>query len=319
MQEKCDHGSFSFKGFYIRRSLRIFPAYYFFLLVMLLNSGVSGARYVTAVSLYLTDMIYMLGSGGIPHELVHSWSLSVEEHFYMLWPLTLLLMGRRALQLSVFTIVAAWIWRVYLVYSGANWPRLYLAFDSRLDSILIGCTLSLLWMNPPLRMRMRAILGKPWAPYAAVLALAGSALLLGRHTMYSGAGWSSFWFWNVRLPVHDLLIGLLLLVLLIHPASRLSHVLSTPSLVWLGRLSYSLYLWHMVGIALGDQLYGHCFTDRTWYTSLLFEVVKLAISLALAMSSYYLVERPFLSLKQFWEPHRQESPRRPALAPSASS
>jgi peptidoglycan/LPS O-acetylase OafA/YrhL len=315
LQEARDHGTFSFKGFYIRRCLRIFPAYYFYLTFMLIYYGPQLAESATIAGLYLTDIYYMFGLGGISHRLVHTWSLAVEEHFYMLWPVMFYLMGRRALGLSILIIAAAWVWKARLVAANVDWPRLYLAFDTRLDCILIGCVASLLWMDPNRRARIRGLLANPSAPYVAVALLVVSAFFLGGHTHYGGGSWQSLFFWNVRLPLHDSLIALLLLALLTHPASGLARLLSRPVMVWFGRLSYSLYLWHLLGIELGDQLYGTYF-PRSSVASICFEFVKLAISVGLASLSYFVIERPFLALKSRWEPKRQGTRESRSSAPA---
>jgi len=105
----------------------------------------------------------------------------------------------------------------------------------------------------------------------------------------------------VRLPLYAAMLAALILSLIFQPNSIVSRFLTLGALTWIGRVSYSLYLWHGIGItfvALHIEPSLHL-------SRLVSEVVRLCVTLALAAVSYYLVEKPFLKLKRRFEPIRR--------------
>src|SRR5262249_25028988 len=143
-------GDISIRDFYKRRALRIFPAYYCFLLAYIIFVKVSavpmnpGSEW--SALFYLSDLYYV---ADVPiRGLVHTWSLAIEERFYLLWPLVLLWqrgnLARLAKGLAV-AIMLVQIWRAVLVF-GSHVPdrRIDFPFDTQCDGLLIGCLLAIL-------------------------------------------------------------------------------------------------------------------------------------------------------------------------------
>jgi peptidoglycan/LPS O-acetylase OafA/YrhL len=295
--------------FYLRRCLRIWPALYFFLLVMLLR-GQTGLASVGLCALFVNNYDLALGSRLTEMHLPHLWSLAVEEQFYLLWPLVLRWAGRRVLPLVLGLLGIVAVWRGVLLLGGADWLRLTTAFDTRCDALLFGCLAALLWMQPSVRARLRGWLCRPALSLLVVAALLAVAATLG-HPSRSGA----LLLWMVRLPLFHLLTALLLLTLAVQPAAVATRLLSQPVLVGLGRVSYSLYLWHPLAFAE----YGRAGRFLSVPESLLAhpliqEAGCLLLSLLTALLSYLFIEKPFLALKQRWG----ERPAHPAI-PSATS
>lgn len=294
IQEQEDQGSFSIKRFYIRRSLRIWPAYYAFLaigLVLRMHSPTGTA--VSAVYLTNYAVAFNWPHGG---EIQHLWSLAVEEQFYLVWPFVLLLSGRRALSVALGLITAVWTWRLYLFLSKVPWLRLTPGFDTQVDSILIGCVAALAWARPEWRQRLRQLLGGAGVPALLVLALFLAAKTLGHPS--DSLFRSRLLLWTVRLPLFEVLTALLILALLIHPGSAITRFLSRPVMVGIGKLSYGIYLWH--GMVLAAWI---IYVPRTGvFASSYFRELCILISyIAVAAASYVLIETPFLKLKKRWE------------------
>jgi peptidoglycan/LPS O-acetylase OafA/YrhL len=293
----------------MRRVLRIMPAYYVFLLGMAVLLGTAALPSLAVAGIYLTDYDSALGWGHLGpyrHLLGHTWSLAVEEQFYLLWPATLYiivtsrskkLVYHRVLITTIAAIVLVVLWRAYLVTVGASDDRLYLAFDTRFDAILTGCLAALLWAAPECQDRIRRGLASAWTPSI----LLGGLLLSAGHLGFPHARGLSFWV--VALPLQNALVALLVLSLLVHPYSRLRTFLSQPVLTWIGRLSYSLYLWHVIVFyAVERKAPVSQWLGVSGYSAeVVLEVVNIASVLAVACLSYYLVERPFLKLKKRWK------------------
>lgn len=222
-------GSIDIKRFYWRRFLRLMPALLLLLATYMLVApviwpGHDHARDVVLTGLYLSDYSYAFAQ--LPFYLRHTWSLSVEEHFYLLGPLLLipLLKARKPLALLLVAYLLATVWRL----SFDDWVSYYYRFDTRSSGLILGAALALAAPK----------VSKPLF-WCAVLALVAVALT-ARITE------SKF-----SITLAELASAVLILGAVQGHWRWLAH----PALVRTGRLSYGIYLWHYpLVFAVRDQL-----------------------------------------------------------------
>jgi peptidoglycan/LPS O-acetylase OafA/YrhL len=178
-----------------------------------------------------------------PSLFTHLWSLSVEEQFYLFWPLVfaagMKLFGRGKLVLGVLagalgSVVLAWI---LFDPGGADASRVYYGTDTHAVGLLGGVALALVWSPIELRRRKTGPLVGPILDVVGVLALAYIALSFIHVHDYDLALWHGGYLWLA-------LVTTLLLAVLAHPASSLGGILGRAPILWLGLRSYSFYLWH---------------------------------------------------------------------------
>jgi peptidoglycan/LPS O-acetylase OafA/YrhL len=179
---------------------------------------------------------------GRPSLFTHLWSLSVEEQFYLFWPLVfaagMKFFGRGRLLLGVLagavaSVVLAWI----LFDPGGDASRVYYGTDTHAVGLLAGVALGLVWSPSELRRHPSGALVGPILDAVGVLAL-GYVLLCFLHVHdYDLALWHGGYLW-LAIAVA------LLLAVLAHPAARLGPIIGRKPLLWLGLRSYSFYLWH---------------------------------------------------------------------------
>ena len=275
-------GGISLRRFYIRRVLRLFPAYAVLLLADLIFSiWVVHDRDIYKAT--LVSLAYIMNwsraFGWFPQAtLGHTWSLSMEEQFYILWPaLFILLHRRRPLIWLLAALAATVIWRNVLVAHGAGAERAYNGFDSHADTLLIGCALALARPGERLlRLARRFVL----IPIVGLIVL----------TQY----------WYARPLVQTIgfsLCGLATawIILAALQPGWLKQVLSARPLTHTGRISYGLYLWHF-------PLF--MFAPRYLHGPALLLMIPIAY-LAAALS-YAVIEKPFLRLKARFEPSEQQ-------------
>ena len=294
LEEWVKTAGISFRNFYMRRALRLLPALIFFLLfVEAYSLGVlRGPRMletqkaILAVLLYVGNWFSILKPDGLG-PLAHTWSLSIEEQFYLLWPPMLLLLLR--FRLRAFRIVAAIVLLVgaVAVHRAMLWTgpqslwRIYNGLDTRIDELLAGCGFAVAcaagWMNLSL---LRGLVRYSYLP-AVALILSLVARPLPPQIMYR-FGW----------PVVELCLVVILFRLIAWDKTALHKVLEIPALVWIGRLSYGLYLWHY---PIFEKLGG-------WNALGLLRVpLACVFTFAIATASFYFVEKPFLRLKSRYE------------------
>jgi peptidoglycan/LPS O-acetylase OafA/YrhL len=230
--------------------------------------------------------------GGIVTELLHMWSLSIEVQFYALWAVALFLMTRLRLSLRTMAavttavVVGLAVARYRALAGGATWLDLYFTTWSRLDAPLVGSLAGI------------AFVAGWWAGIARRLVVA-----LGVTGLAAFLATAFLTDWSLRaLPegLYTVLAGaaaLTILAVITVGDGGLARALSWRPLVWLGTVSYSLYVWH----------YGLFFTierrDPDWPGPVRF-VVGVSAALVVASASYYLVERPFLGRSQGAHVHR---------------
>jgi peptidoglycan/LPS O-acetylase OafA/YrhL len=305
LQELGESGRVDLRNFYVRRTLRLLPALVVLLVIfggyMLLRSSpeVWRARRDAIVSVLFYFANWRWALAPTEHDvlgpLLHTWSLSVEEQFYLFWPPLLLgLMalgaGRRVvLGTLAVLILACGAWRIALLQRGVTDVRLFAGTDTRIDSLLVGCALAVLLSGSA------PLVDAERTTRAHVSGL-GALVVLG--------------FLIAVVPMHSrwLYLGGQLLVAmlgagLIYGALRgsgpLVAGLSWMPLRWFGTLSYSLYLWHYPLIAFGRQLG----VMRENHPTPLRVLVPLGIATLLcAWGSFQLVERPFLRMRGRFQP-----------------
>ena len=267
LREQVQHQRISLKGFYLRRFFRIVPAYLVFLAVVaLLTLGgvleVHGLHFVAAL-LYVTNYV------PTDWPLLHTWSLSVEQQFYLLFPLLLMHSRRPTLTTVLCLTLGLSLLARLLNQVLALWPLdATYSFEGRADMLAFGCLCAVFQQQAPLTLQNR--LARVALPTSALLLCIALALPLGA----------------ARTLVFNTLIGLAV-SLVIHactrqPAGWLAQWLSTWPLQMIGLMSYSLYLWQQLWLAPELQL--------TLPTAL-------AGTLASGAASYWLVEKTALRLR----------------------
>jgi peptidoglycan/LPS O-acetylase OafA/YrhL len=272
----------SLAAFYVRRAFRILPP----LIVVLAVMGVLGAtgvipmpfgRWLSALLFY-----YNYSSAGSTWYLGHFWSLAVEEHFYLLWPAILVLLRpRRAMRVAVGLIVAVAVWRLVdlsMHLTASATIRFDDRTDTQLDGLLWGCLLAILCQRVVNRERLAALTaGWRWWGLLAVLVVS-QAVNLEAPALFS-----------VQLALRPFLIGLVVIGTVVNPARRAGRVLEWSALRWLGRISYSLYLWQQLFLVWdGFEVDGLRWVQR-------FPVSVLA-ALVVATLSHRFIERPTIAI-----------------------
>jgi peptidoglycan/LPS O-acetylase OafA/YrhL len=282
-QEYEKHGSISLKNFYIRRLLRLTPALALMLgalgfYALATKSGhelVKSGKAIVYSALYLSDFALAFDFATLG-SLEHTWSLAIEEHFYLLYPLALVLLLRKKLSReTIFAllcglVIATPIHRALLwgeTFKEIN--RVFYGFDTRADGLLVGCLLGLVasWGRLPSVKWFLAL--------SAAITLSFTAVFVS---------WDSA-FYAYGLPLINLSTALVLaFVLTSRPAW-----LANQTIAWVGTISYGLYLWHYpVFILVRERV-----TDSPWGILVLGSFV----SFSCAALSYYLLEKPCLKLK----------------------
>jgi len=303
-------GSIRLWAFYARRGLRLIPCLWlvtgsFLLFAFAVSPDNLGSprKEAAAALTYLMNWARAFGVADSPY-LGHTWSLAIEEQFYLLWPGVVLLLGRSGwsrrsqglLLLAAAGAVGAYRAGVTGWYSAG---RIYNGLDTHADGLLYGAALACFCSSlpggrlPPRWARLTTWLLTP----AAVCGLAGVVGWL-RWTEppmarygYAACGVCSL------VIIGDLVAG---------RSDWLRRLLGARPLVWTGKVSYGLYLWHFpIFAALREGV-----PCATWPPVF---AAGMALSFAAAAASYYLVERRFLRLKRYFEPGQG----RPSVRPAA--
>lgn len=299
LKESKDTGTFSLKNFYVRRWLRIAPAYYAFIGVVLAWTIWGGNHHLKpfiAAALYLTNLDLAFSWNLIPLKLgmSHLWSLAVEEQFYLFWPAMLKGLKQHATKVVLATIAAVYCWKLLLVSRGADWVRICHGFDTRLDVLMYGALIALVISNPSWRGAAAKVLGNGWAQTALLI-----AMITGFHLLGHPGQQPAMFFWSVKMPLVISTVAAFITSILLAPRALVSVILSNPLFVWLGKLSYSLYLWH----PLVHSIYCAFYWDYFCKHGPKAELYQYGWILAVSALSYYAIERPFLSLKSKFSSH----------------
>jgi len=258
LEERAATGRIRLGGFYLRRARRLFPALAALLCAYLVYNAILGRDALATVAdygLYFGNIYFVVGHHADNTGLGHLWSLAEEEQFYLVWPLALLLIARtkRPAYWIAAVVVALIAYRSTLILNGASMHRLYRAPDTHSEGLLLGAGLAFL--------RRAGFQAGEWAGKLG-LALVVPPLIVGA--------------WQFGLPVFE--VGAVLLVAAAVSNTDIARGLSARPLVWLGRVSYSLYLWHFAVL---------------WAVGINRPLLALPIALVCAWLSYRFIEQPF--------------------------
>ncbi len=298
LRERAETGTISLRRFYARRTLRIFPAYYVFLLLSLAADTALGTPWTLglAAAAFLYGMNYYNAFLGHPStSLAHCWSLAVEEQFYLIWPWlfrALVARGQRTLVTALVAIIAGVMaWRC-LLYLGLGVPEAYAynAFDTRFDNLAVGCLLAV-GLGDARARRAATHLAR-----SQLLPLVTLALLWISRERISNA-----WHHGPGFTVDALLLAVLLVQLVQLSRAPLWRWLEHPGVRYVGRISYPMYLWHAWGLSAARHVDALPPLGRF--------ALGVALTLGVASASYFFVEKPFLRLKRRYERHPAEDGR----------
>lgn len=293
-EEKKQTWGFAVRQFYIRRFLRIFPLYYFVILIAVILN-LEPVRQILPWLLTYTLNIYMAVQGWYVDHFAHFWSLAVEEQFYLIWPWFILFTPRKSLIPATLVFISAGpLFRFYRVLMGTNGLDTYIFTPACLDTLCLGAFLAILSHSSSSRFKenVPAILKRWVLPVAALTATA--LIFFNKH--------QSVWKWNT---VFFDFFTALVFCWLVDSASRgfqgiPGAFLESKPVTYLGKISYGIYVYHPFVPHLCRFLFERYGFSYPHHEGLVF-TVHLAATLLIASLSWYLLEGPVNNLKRFFK------------------
>jgi peptidoglycan/LPS O-acetylase OafA/YrhL len=296
LREREKTSTISLKSFYIRRAFRILPPFYAYLLFLAVLGttghlpGMNRRELITALT-FTRNYSYHIDLWALEH----TWSLCIEEQFYLLWPAVLVLStlhrkgseGRRIATRIVLCVLVAEPFIRVLSYRYLPGFHNMGMFQMQADGLMFGALGALQQGHERFERIYTRATHWPWLLPVLIF------LVLGTLTLTLG----NYWDLTVGFTINGFLILLGLLWLVRNPASTAGRIFNQPWITWIGRLSYSLYIWQTFFLHhLNVEVFGH----NGWWSN--FPTSWLCI-LAAAILSYYCVEQPALRLRDIYLRH----------------
>lgn len=274
LEERDRTGRTRLGAFYLRRARRLLPALTVYVLAMLALAPIIGPwfadlRGATWSLLYLSN--WRMVDGETFGALSHTWSLAIEEQFYLLWPLALIVVLRRAPETILLGItavgIAASIYQAVTLWDGPlTVNRIYFGSDTRANAILLGCAAAII------ARKLGAGRGRPLLATALVLAVIPLGFVSGIQAIF------------VWMPIA--VAALTATALIIGTRGTWTGPLAHPALGWIGQRSYGLYLWHYAAVTALPSF------GLTWVQ---WAPLYVVLTLAATVLSWRYVEQPFLT------------------------
>jgi peptidoglycan/LPS O-acetylase OafA/YrhL len=281
LTERDKTGSIDRLSFMKRRTLRLFPAFYALWLLTWLVPGVPGRWWAFFYMMDIHNAIYDVRGRGADL-LGMAWSLGIEEKYYLIWPSVMKHFNRETLLKTLLILFAAV--QVYhaVIYKLGHMMWAAWSFDTRVDSIILGSAMAIAiklgWLPP------RALL-RPWALWTSF------AMIM----LLSGTVWFHRLSFGVLIAVYPLAV--ILMSVIAYPPRILNNRIAS----FFGKISYSLYLFNTLVVYLVEK----AGLQGVWKAT-----ASMAGAILAATLSYYLIEKPFLRMKDRF--HR--APQSPAPA-----
>lgn len=275
LKEEERSGAISIKKFYIRRSLRIFPAYFFLLFIYSLLQ-IFRFIYIPRMA-WLTAFTYTkYFNWYIDTYTGHLWSLSVEEHFYLTWPLIFAAGPKIRKFLAVFLIFAVPLLRIYV--APENWFY-QLTIFTRIDAIATGCFFALYKSEilAAVKPYMRSLFTVSFAMLFLLAYFTDQSNTAPHSALYAALG-------TTFGTLANFSVALIMMYSIFGPRGLWFRMLNSSLANYIGLLSYSIYLWQQIFIIQPAGMFTRF-------------PVNLLCTIACSLFSYYLIERPFLKIK----------------------
>jgi peptidoglycan/LPS O-acetylase OafA/YrhL len=294
LEEHQAMGRISIRRFYGRRARRLLPALFVLMAPFLFLAAVSAATTgslrsplfvgLASTLTYTSNIVVAADPSAVPAGMIHLWSLAAEEQFYIVWPLLLLILiriggVRLVARTLVVLLMVAVLYRLQLLLRGASIERLYYGPDTHADSLLIGCAFGCYLARRGLPAWIRSSSRAREVASALALALVIAAVVLLEHIPQRLA------YQTQLLPTAFALVSGIFVVCAVTGETVVAQGLSLRPVVFLGRISYSLYLWHLPLLVAFAGVHRELGLPT---------IAAVAVAVALAACSRKFVELPFL-------------------------
>ena len=228
--------------------------------------------------------------------MVHTWSLAVEEQFYLLWPITFALLVRicgvrwRLVYVIGAIALAVWGWRVWLTTTDPLWWRLYAGLDTHADALMVGCALGVALKLAPAGAYPKVELFLPKLAWPIIV---GSLTMMffswGLNETDHPINHATHFYFYIGIMVCGALPGAVLVTLLVRTSGTALHrILERPEIVFLGKIFYGMYLWHNPILALMSLMHT---------PDLVRFFIAFPLTVLIATLSYAYIERHFMRVR----------------------
>jgi len=286
IMEKERYGKVNIPKFYIRRGLRIWPLYFFLIaLAPFIVNWLGDPQPEYWRTILLINNFQTITTQAWEYPFAHFWSICIEEHFYILWPIIIAFVPSRQLLKTILILIGiSWAYKAgTYVFMPQNWYPLYLHTLSRMDVILMGGLLAAIYLQKPFVFKMNG--------YISMGLLLILVLIL---SFDEASDFTNMFNGVLRRPVYMALLALPMMDLMFNPERKNIFGKRNP-LLYLGKVSYGIYMYGniLVPIIIKKIIVAYSIHNIYFYFSLV-----LILSLLIPVVSYEMMEKPFLRLKQ---------------------
>jgi len=293
-REYSRYGDINKKAFYIRRLLRLSPALLacvlLFAALSMMSTGCVSVPVIALVLSYTSNWSQAL-FGADMKSMAHCWSLAIEEQYYLIWPFAIYLLERNVRSASTKCLVLVCLSLVLALYRAAmvgtySAARIYFGLDTHMDGLVMGSALAYLVIAVSAHRSERCVrIGLRFLSAAAIPAcIVGLMLLMHLIT------WGNPWMGRLGYTLVAFASCLIIADLVASPFSWLRGILEFSAFVYVGKISYGLYLYHFPIFQFVEQQYGAL--PRAYMVA-----VMVFTTFVIAVVSYHCMELPILRLK----------------------